>query len=81
MTELESGQAVEIGVVGNEGMTSVMGFLGGQISIDSMVCQVAGSAARMPIDVFRATALEAHACKCYRLTRKQVKTIMGIDIG
>jgi CRP-like cAMP-binding protein len=53
VTELASGQAVEIGAVGSEGMSSVMGFLGGKDSIDSMVCQIPGVAARLPIDVFR----------------------------
>lgn len=53
VTELESGQTVEIGAVGNEGMTSVMGFLGADTATDSMVCQIPGRAARIPIEVFR----------------------------
>lgn len=52
ITELESGHAVEIGAVGNEGMTNVLAFLGGEIAIDTMLCQIPGLSARIDIHAF-----------------------------
>ncbi len=53
LTELSTGQAVEAGAVGNEGMTSIMAFLGGKYATDTMICQVPGTAVRMEIADFR----------------------------
>lgn len=69
LTELSTGQAVESGAVGNEGMTSVIAFLGGKIANDTMICQIPGTTVRMEIEDFseaiRGETAFRHICQSY----------------
>ena len=53
LTVLDSGDAIEIATVGNEGMTDLSVFLGVEESDARLLVQVAGSAMRMESRVFR----------------------------
>jgi CRP-like cAMP-binding protein len=53
LTVLESGEAVELGHVGNEGMVDISVFLGLEASESRIVVQVPGHAQRMASDRFR----------------------------
>jgi CRP-like cAMP-binding protein len=51
---LENGSAVEVGTVGNEGLSGVELLIGASTAIETGVCQVAGTSLRMSAHDFRA---------------------------
>jgi len=51
---LENGSAVEVGTVGNEGLSGVELLIGAGTAIETGVCQVAGTSLRMSAQDFRA---------------------------
>jgi CRP-like cAMP-binding protein len=53
---MDNGEAVEGATIGHEGMIGLAAFLDDGISIDDAVCQVAGPAARLDVQEFRAMA-------------------------
>ena len=53
LATMEDGAAIEVGTVGNEGLSTVDLVLGNQTAIETTVCQIPGIALRMPADVFR----------------------------
>lgn len=53
LATMEDGSAVEVGTVGYEGMSTVDLILGGNLAIESTVCQIPGSSLRMPASVFK----------------------------
>lgn len=50
---MENGATVEVGTVGNEGMSSVDLVLGSEIATETMICQIPGESLRMPVAIFR----------------------------
>lgn len=53
ITDLADGSAIEVGMVGNEGMVGLPAFLGTTQVPGSAICQVSGSALRMRTETFR----------------------------
>lgn len=51
---MENGTAVEVGTVGNEGFSPVDVLTGSRESLETVTCQIAGEALRMPIAPFMA---------------------------
>lgn len=49
---MEDGSAVEVGTVGNEGMSTVDTLTGGMTAIETTICQIAGESLRMPVGKF-----------------------------
>jgi hypothetical protein len=49
---MEDGAAVEVGTVGNEGFSTVDVLTGTAVAMETTVCQVPGSALRLPLPVF-----------------------------
>ncbi len=69
---MEGGTAVEVGTVGNEGISSVELLARASVAIETCVCQVAGDGLRMQTNDFReaisgATPLH-HLTECYLQT-------------
>lgn len=52
ISQMEDGSSVEIGAVGNDGMSSVPALLGGTVAHETLICQIAGNAARVEIQPF-----------------------------
>ena len=53
MTVMRDGTAIEVATVGNEGMTGIIPFVGGELSANEVMVQVAGEGLRMDVDDFR----------------------------
>ncbi|MDQ9170438.1 Crp/Fnr family transcriptional regulator [Oxalobacteraceae bacterium R-40] len=53
LATMEDGSAVEVGTVGYEGMSTVDLLMESEIAIETTVCQIPGTALRMPANVFR----------------------------
>jgi CRP-like cAMP-binding protein len=53
LTPVDEGPAVEVGLVGNEGMVGISVFLGGRLSTTQAVLQVPDGASRMTAAAFR----------------------------
>ena len=51
---MENGTAVEVGTVGNEGFSTVEILTGSEQSLETVTCQIAGDALKMPIARFLA---------------------------
>ncbi|MGV3740754.1 MAG: Crp/Fnr family transcriptional regulator [Burkholderiaceae bacterium] len=49
---MEDGAAVEVGTVGNEGMSTVDTIMGSTTAIETTICQIAGESLRMPASKF-----------------------------
>ncbi len=52
VTEMEAGEAIEVGTVGREGMSGIPLLMGGTTTANSCYCQVPGQAVEMPIAHF-----------------------------
>ena len=52
VTEMEAGEAIEVGTVGREGMSGIPLLMGGTTTANSCYCQVPGRAVEMPIAQF-----------------------------
>ncbi|SNT35609.1 cAMP-binding domain of CRP or a regulatory subunit of cAMP-dependent protein kinases [Noviherbaspirillum humi] len=52
LATMEDGSAVEIGTVGYEGFAAVDLIMGSDIAVETTVCQIPGTALRMPAEVF-----------------------------
>lgn len=50
---MENGTTVEVGTVGNEGMSTVDLLLGSEVATETTVCQIPGESLRMPAERFR----------------------------
>jgi CRP-like cAMP-binding protein len=53
LATMQDGTQVEVGTVGFEGMSTTDLILGGDVAVETNVCQVPGTALRMPTEVFR----------------------------
>lgn len=53
VAHMEGGEAVEVGTIGNEGFYGIDVLAGGEECIETTLCQVAGTALRMPAAEFR----------------------------
>lgn len=53
MTVMRDGNAIEVATIGNEGMTGIIPFIGGDFSANELMVQVAGEGLRMNVDDFR----------------------------
>ena len=51
---MENGTAVEVGTVGNEGFSTVDIIVGSEQSLETVTCQIAGEALKMPVAPFLA---------------------------
>lgn len=60
---LENGSAVEVGTVGNEGLSGMELLIGANTAIETGVCQVAGTSLRMSAQDFRAAVQEKTALR------------------
>lgn len=58
---MEDGSGVEIGTIGNEGFTNMEMLLDATISIETVVCQIAGTSLRISADDFRNMIPDARA--------------------
>jgi hypothetical protein len=56
MTIMEDGSAIEVATIGNDGMTALTAFVGGDTSPYEVMVQVPGNGLRMRIDDFRKEA-------------------------
>jgi CRP-like cAMP-binding protein len=56
MTIMDNGDAIEVATIGNEGMTGLTTFIGGETSPYELIVQVPGDALRMNADVLRQEA-------------------------
>lgn len=52
LATMQDGAQVEVGTVGFEGMSTADLILGGDVAIETNVCQIPGTALRMPAEVF-----------------------------
>ena len=53
LATMQDGAQVEVGTVGFEGMSTVDLLLGSDVAIETNICQIPGTALRMPAEVFR----------------------------
>jgi CRP-like cAMP-binding protein len=53
LATMQDGAQVEVGTVGFEGMSTTDLILGSDVAIETNVCQIPGTALRMPAEVFR----------------------------
>ena len=53
LATMQDGGQVEVGTVGFEGMSTADLLLGGDVAIETNVCQIPGTALRMPAEIFR----------------------------
>jgi CRP-like cAMP-binding protein len=53
MTVMEDGTAIEVATIGNEGITGLTAFVGGETSPYEMMVQASGHALRMKVNVFQ----------------------------
>ena len=58
---MNDGSSVEVGTIGNEGFTNVEMLLDATISIETVVCQVAGASLRISANDFRTVISDARA--------------------
>lgn len=56
LATMDDGQAVEVGTIGNEGMTGLPVFLGARTAPLASMCQIPGDAARMTAESLRSEA-------------------------
>lgn len=56
MTVMADGRAIEVATIGNEGMTGLTAFIGGETSPNEVMVQVPGEGLRMPADVLKKEA-------------------------
>lgn len=65
---MEDGAAVEVGTVGNEGMSTVDTLTGSKLAIETTICQIAGNSLRLPVGKFVALLEKLPGLKriCYR---------------
>lgn len=61
MTIMEDGCAIEVATIGNEGMTGLSAFIGGESSPYEVMVQIPGDALRMRVDAFK-EAVDRHRC-------------------
>jgi len=57
---MEDGSAVEVGTVGNEGMSTVDVLTGSTTATETTLCQIPGDSLRIPVDLFH-QAIESNA--------------------
>lgn len=50
---MEDGAMVEVGTVGNEGMSTVDAIIGSEVATETIVCQIPGESLRLPLARFR----------------------------
>lgn len=50
---MEDGSMVEVGTVGNEGLSTVDAIIGSEVGTETIVCQIPGESLRLPIGRFR----------------------------
>lgn len=65
---MADGDAVEVGTIGNEGLSTVDILMGSAVAIETTICQIPGDSLRIPVDKFR-QALERNRelqHLCYR---------------
>lgn len=53
VTKMKDGTAIEVGLIGNDGMVGIPVLLGDNIAFEEAIVQIAGSAMRMRTDVFK----------------------------
>lgn len=53
LATMADGDAVEVGTVGNEGLSTVDVLMGSTVAIETTICQIPGDSLRIPIDKFR----------------------------
>jgi CRP-like cAMP-binding protein len=58
LATMENGSAVEIGTVGYEGLSTVDLIMGSELAIETTICQIPGTALRMPAETFREMTAE-----------------------
>jgi CRP-like cAMP-binding protein len=61
MTIMDDGNAIEVATIGNEGMTGLSAFIGGETSPYEVMVQIPGDALRMRADAFK-EAVDRHRC-------------------
>jgi hypothetical protein len=66
---MQSGAAIEVGTIGNEGFSGAELLVGATLATESMVCQIAGDSIRMKSEDFREAVKGAsplrHVAQCY----------------
>ncbi len=66
---MEDGAAVEVGTVGNEGMSTVDTLTGAMTAIETTICQISGESLRIPVEKFMESLEKLpelkHLCNCY----------------
>lgn len=50
---MEDGHAVEVGTVGNEGLSTVDVLMGSTVAIETTICQIPGDSLRIPVGKFK----------------------------
>ncbi|WP_289501262.1 hypothetical protein [Gloeocapsopsis sp. IPPAS B-1203] len=65
VTIMESGEIVEVGIVGREGMTGLTVCWGGDTTTLQAIVQIPGSAIRMSAKFLKLSLTEAAHCKVY----------------
>jgi CRP-like cAMP-binding protein len=63
LTTMADGSTIEVGMVGMEGMVGVSALLGGEISAQQVIMQIAGSALRMNASLCKAVFDESEAVR------------------
>jgi CRP-like cAMP-binding protein len=53
LSQMLDGQMVEVGTIGNEGFYGIDVLIGGNLAIETTLCQVPGKALRMPVADFK----------------------------
>lgn len=60
ITHMKSGAAIEVGLIGMDGMVGIPVLLGGKIAFEEAIVQIAGSALRMRSDKLKNRLKKAH---------------------
>ncbi|TCS36331.1 CRP-like cAMP-binding protein [Paucimonas lemoignei] len=56
---MEDGAAIEVGTVGNEGLSTIDALTGSTYAVETTICQIPGDSLRMPVARFN-EAIQAH---------------------
>ncbi|MDB5762031.1 MAG: Crp/Fnr family transcriptional regulator [Herminiimonas sp.] len=73
---MQDGAAVEVGTIGNEGFYGIEALVGGELALETTVCQVKGNSLRMSVADFR-NATEGNT-PLRRITQRYLLAYLGM---
>ena len=76
LATMQDGAQVEVGTVGFEGMSTTDLILGGDVAVETTICQIPGVALRMSAEMFR--KLTTHDTPLRRISSRYLQTYLSM---